>query len=128
MISTRPVATGSKPLARCGSSARMEMKVEAHSAAPVPTEAMNSQPVRVDTLGGAGAGEMAHADPGAEQAHGPGQQHQKLVVDEGVGRVSGMALSPWMPKATRAAVKGLCGRRDASPNDARPLPVSVEIG
>ena len=27
-----------------GSSARMEMKVEAHSAAPVPTEAMNSQP------------------------------------------------------------------------------------
>ncbi len=25
----------------------MEMKVAAHSAAPVPTEAMNSQPVRV---------------------------------------------------------------------------------
>ena len=31
-----------------GSSARMEMKVEAHSAAPVPTDAMNSQPYRVD--------------------------------------------------------------------------------
>ena len=44
MISTAPVATGSKPLFSVGSSARMEMKVEAQSAAPVPTEAMNSQP------------------------------------------------------------------------------------
>ena len=44
MISTAPVATGSKPLSNDGSSARIEMKVEAHSAAPVPTEAMNSQP------------------------------------------------------------------------------------
>ena len=44
MTRTRPVATGSKPLFREGSSARMEMKVEAQSAAPVPTEAMNSQP------------------------------------------------------------------------------------
>ena len=48
MIRTAPVATGSKPaVQRDGSSARMEMKVEAHSAAPVPTEAMNSQPIRV---------------------------------------------------------------------------------
>ena len=44
MTSTTAVATGSKPLSSCGSSARMEMKTEAHSAAPVPTEAMNSQP------------------------------------------------------------------------------------
>jgi hypothetical protein len=43
---TAPVATGSKPEFRVGSSARIEMKVEAHSAAPVPTEAMNSQPIR----------------------------------------------------------------------------------
>ena len=45
------------------------MKVEAHSAAPVPTEAMNSQPIRVVPVGRPGAGEMAHADPGSEQAH-----------------------------------------------------------
>ena len=31
-------------LVKPGSSERIEMKVEAHSAAPVPTEAMNSQP------------------------------------------------------------------------------------
>src|SRR5215475_13354254 len=74
MTSTMPVATGSKPLAGCGSSARMETKVAAQSAAPVPTEAMNSQPVRI----AAGAGEVAHANPGAEQAHGAGQQHQQL--------------------------------------------------
>ena len=47
MTSTAPVATGSKPEFSDGSSARIEMKVEAHSAAPVPTEAMNSQPIRV---------------------------------------------------------------------------------
>ncbi len=47
MSRTAPVATGSKPEFRVGSSARIEMKVEAHSAAPVPTEAMNSQPIRV---------------------------------------------------------------------------------
>ncbi len=47
MTSTAPVATGSKPLVSNGSSARIEMKVEAHNAAPVPTEAMNSQPLRV---------------------------------------------------------------------------------
>ena len=61
------------------------MKVEAHSAAPVPTEAMNSQPIAGRALGGAGAGEMAHADPGAEQAHGAREQHQQLVVRKGVG-------------------------------------------
>jgi hypothetical protein len=44
MIRTVPVATGSNPLFSDGSSARIEMKVEAHSAAPVPTDAMNSQP------------------------------------------------------------------------------------
>ena len=47
IISTAAVATGSKPLFRDGSSARIEMKVEAHNAAPVPTDAMNSQPYRV---------------------------------------------------------------------------------
>jgi hypothetical protein len=47
VISTAPVASGSKPLESNGSSARIEMKVEAHKAAPVPTEAMNSQPWRV---------------------------------------------------------------------------------
>ena len=41
---TMPVATGSNPVFNDGSSARIEMKVEAQSAAPVPTEAMNSQP------------------------------------------------------------------------------------
>ena len=45
---TAAVATGSKPLCNSGSSAKIEMKVEAHSAAPVPTEAMNSQPYRVE--------------------------------------------------------------------------------
>ena len=65
-----------------GSSARIEMKVEAHSAAPVPTEAMNSQPMPGRARGGAGAGEMAHADPGSEQAHGAGDRHQQLVVRE----------------------------------------------
>ena len=65
---------------QCGSSARMEMKVEAQSAAPVPTEAMNSQPVRVDAFGGARAGKMAHADPGAEQADAAGEHHQELMV------------------------------------------------
>ena len=44
---TTRVATGSKALFSDGSSARIEMKVEAQSAAPVPTEAMNSQPYRV---------------------------------------------------------------------------------
>jgi hypothetical protein len=44
IASTAAVASGSKPLFSDGSSARIEMKVEAHSATPVPTEAMNSQP------------------------------------------------------------------------------------
>ena len=44
IASTAAVASGSKPLFSDGSSARIEMKVEAHNAAPVPTEAMNSQP------------------------------------------------------------------------------------
>ena len=35
---------GSNPVFNDGSSARIEMKVEAQSAAPVPTEAINSQP------------------------------------------------------------------------------------
>ncbi|MBA7485864.1 hypothetical protein ES707_21415 [subsurface metagenome] len=35
-------------------------------------------------FGGAGAGEMAHADPGAEQADAASQQHEQLMVDEGV--------------------------------------------
>ena len=61
------------------------MKVEAHSAAPVPTEAMNSQPMPRGALGGAGAREMAHADPGAEQAHGARDHHQQLVVRKGIG-------------------------------------------
>ena len=75
-----PVASGSKPLTIKGSSARIEMKVEAHSAAPVPTDAMNSQPCRVGALGGAGAREVAHADPGTEQAHGACDQDQDLLI------------------------------------------------
>ena len=36
-------------------------------------------------LGGPGAGEVAHADPGAEQADGTCDQHQHLVVRESIG-------------------------------------------
>ena len=50
MTSTAPVATGSNPLTSRGSSAKIEMKVEAHNATPAPTEAMNSQPRRVEPL------------------------------------------------------------------------------
>ncbi len=48
MTSVAAVGMRSKPLLSDGSSARIEMKVEAHKAAPVPTEAMKSQPYRVD--------------------------------------------------------------------------------
>ena len=41
------MATGSKPLRKDGASARIEIRVEAQSATPVPTEAMNSQPCRI---------------------------------------------------------------------------------
>ena len=44
------VAVGSNPLVSIGSSARIEMNVEAHNAAPVPTDAMNNQPRRVEPL------------------------------------------------------------------------------
>jgi hypothetical protein len=65
---TAPVATGSKPEFRVGSSARIEMKVEAHSAAPVP-DGGHEQPADPRGAGGSpGAREMAHADPGSEQA------------------------------------------------------------
>ena len=88
------------------------MNVEAHSAAPVPTEAMNSQPIRVAPVGGAGAGEMAHADPGAEQADRAGEQHQHLVVGEGVtGDFCGMTRFPlWSREATGREVNAGCRR------------------
>src|ERR1700761_3036251 len=103
ITSTAPAAIGSNPLASVGSSARIETKVDAHNAAPVPTEAMKSQPRRAAPSGArarakwrmatpvpkkktARAGKMAHADPGAEQADGARGHNEDLLIGKAIGR------------------------------------------
>jgi hypothetical protein len=86
------------------------MNVEAHSAAPVPTDAMNSQPWRVDPSV-ARAREVAHADPVAEQADRAGEQHQHLVMGESD---HGLVRHPVSPQYFTVAEPGSirCGAID----------------